>query len=120
MIFIGFGFLMTFLRRYGFSAVSINLMLSAFVIEWALILRGFLSEHFHEHTAFTLSVTELLVADFTAAVILISMGALLGKLSPTQYIVMAFIETTAAIVTEHIIVENFKVRILPLIFDHYH
>jgi len=40
MIFIGFGFLMTFLKRYGYSAVGVNLLLAAFVIQWALIVRG--------------------------------------------------------------------------------
>lgn len=40
MIFIGFGFLMTFLKRYGFSAVSVNLLIAAFVLQWAYIVRG--------------------------------------------------------------------------------
>jgi ammonium transporter Rh len=56
MMFVGFGFLMTFLRRYGFSAVSLNLVLTAFVIEWSMILRGFLSEEFHEHGQFSISI----------------------------------------------------------------
>ncbi|VDL73541.1 unnamed protein product [Nippostrongylus brasiliensis] len=34
--------------RYGFSAVSVNLLLSAFVIQWAMLLRGFLSKQFQE------------------------------------------------------------------------
>lgn len=41
MIFIGFGFLMTFLKRYGFSAVSTNLMLASVVLQWGMLLRGF-------------------------------------------------------------------------------
>jgi ammonium transporter Rh len=31
---------MTFLKRYGYSAVGVNLLLAAFVIQWALIVRG--------------------------------------------------------------------------------
>ena len=45
MIFIGFGFLMTFLKRYGFGSVAFNLMLSALVIQWSIIIRGCLDVH---------------------------------------------------------------------------
>ena len=34
MMFIGFGFLMTFLRRYGFGALTFNFILCAFGIQW--------------------------------------------------------------------------------------
>lgn len=34
MMFIGFGFLMTFLRKYGFGALSYNFILCAFGIQW--------------------------------------------------------------------------------------
>lgn len=54
----------------------------------------------------------LLTADFAAAVVLITFGAVLGKLSPTQYLVMVVLETPAALVTEHIIVHKLHVRYL--------
>ena len=41
MLYGGFGFLMTFLKRYGFSAVSMTMMLTAMVTEWAILLQGF-------------------------------------------------------------------------------
>jgi hypothetical protein len=37
MIFIGFGFLMTFLRKYGLSAVSLNMLVSVFAIQWHIL-----------------------------------------------------------------------------------
>lgn len=40
MIFIGFGFLMTFLKRYGFSSVGFNLLLAAFGLQWGLLTQG--------------------------------------------------------------------------------
>ena len=53
MIFIGFGFLMTFLKKYGFSAVGYNFLLAALVIQWATIMKGF----FHLHDAkFTVDI----------------------------------------------------------------
>nr|KAG5693574.1 hypothetical protein BaRGS_011699 [Batillaria attramentaria] len=42
MMFIGFGFLMTFLKLYGYSAVGINMLIAAFVLQVALIVRGFI------------------------------------------------------------------------------
>lgn len=45
MMFIGFGFLMTFLKRYGFSAVGINFVLAAFVIQWAMLVEGWFDLH---------------------------------------------------------------------------
>lgn len=40
MIFVGFAFLMTFLKKYGFSATGFNLFLAALVVQWAIIARG--------------------------------------------------------------------------------
>ena len=42
MMFVGFGFLMTFLKRYGYSSVGINLLITALVIQWASLIGGFL------------------------------------------------------------------------------
>ena len=45
MIFIGFGFLMTFLKKYGLSAVSLNMICAALSIEIFTLVYGF----FHLH-----------------------------------------------------------------------
>ena len=37
MIFVGFGFLMTFMRRYGFGSVGFNFLLSVLTIQWAIL-----------------------------------------------------------------------------------
>lgn len=79
MIFVGFGFLMSFLKRYGFSAISVNLLLSAFSVQWVVLLRGFLSSEFITKGFFTVSISDLMTADVTCVAVLISMGALLGQ-----------------------------------------
>ncbi|KAH8024399.1 hypothetical protein HPB51_022883 [Rhipicephalus microplus] len=40
MVYVGFGYLMTFLRRFGYSAVGNTLLQSAIVLQWAVIMRG--------------------------------------------------------------------------------
>ena len=45
MMFIGFGFLMTFLKRYGFSSVGLNFLVAAFVLQWQTIIHGWI-DHF--------------------------------------------------------------------------
>jgi ammonium transporter Rh len=42
MMFIGFGFLMTFLKRYGYGSVGFNFVVAAYVLEWALLVRGWI------------------------------------------------------------------------------
>ena len=40
MIFIGFGFLMVFLKSHSWTSVSYNLLVAAFSIQWAIITSG--------------------------------------------------------------------------------
>ena len=47
MIFIGFGFLMTFLKKYGLSAVSLNMLCAVVSLQWAVLCIGFAHLH-HE------------------------------------------------------------------------
>lgn len=54
-------------------------------------------------------------ADITAAVILISMGALLGRTTPIQLLIMGLIEVVAFAANEHFQLEMLKV-ILPIFF----
>ncbi|GAV08645.1 hypothetical protein RvY_18307 [Ramazzottius varieornatus] len=105
MMFIGFGYLMTFLRKYGYSSLSINFLLAAFVIQWGTLMRGLL--HLHDWQ-FEINMTTLLTSDFTAACILISFGAVLGKLSPLQYVIMAFIEVAVFSVNEWVGINYLK------------
>jgi ammonium transporter Rh len=54
MVFVGVGFLMTFLKRYGYSAVGFNFLVSALSIQWAILARGFFEmEHGHIQVGIT-------------------------------------------------------------------
>ncbi|ESO06642.1 hypothetical protein HELRODRAFT_186399 [Helobdella robusta] len=84
MMFIGFGFLMTFLKRYGFSSVGMNFFIAAFVLQWQTIIHGWIDTFEYYET--------LIESDFAAAAVLISFGAVLGKVSPIQLLIMAAME----------------------------
>ena len=46
MIFVGFGFLMTFLKKYGLSAVSLNMLCAVISLQWATLVLGFFHLHY--------------------------------------------------------------------------
>lgn len=102
MMFIGFGFLMTFLRRYSFSSVSFNFLVAAFVLEWAILIRGYVFDWNLETKTFAVGVKSLLHADFVCAAVLISFGAVLGKTNPAQLVILALIEVVIQVWNEYI------------------
>ena len=40
MLFGGFGFLMTFLRRFGFSSVAFTMLITVICVEWGILVSG--------------------------------------------------------------------------------
>lgn len=42
MMFIGFGFLMVFLKKYSFSSVGLNMLVAALVLQWATLTGGWI------------------------------------------------------------------------------
>lgn len=85
MIFIGFGCLLAFFRRYGFGGMVFNFLTATFAIQWAILFQGFFQ--FYHDGKIHLGVMNLINAEFACAVVLISFGAVLGKTSPVQLLV---------------------------------
>ncbi|XP_036609716.1 ammonium transporter Rh type B isoform X2 [Trichosurus vulpecula] len=108
MIFIGFGFLMTFLQRYGFSSIGFNFLLSAFSLQWSTLVQGFLHS-FHGGKIY-IGVESMINADFCTGAVLISFGAVLGKTSPVQLLLMSLLEVTLFGVNEFILLNLLGVK----------
>ncbi|XP_052048380.1 ammonium transporter Rh type A [Apodemus sylvaticus] len=105
MIFVGFGFLMTFLKKYGFSGVGFNLFLAALGLQWGTIVQGLihnLGQKFH------FGIYNMINADFSTATVLISFGAVLGKTSPSQMLIMTILEIAAFASNEYLVTEIFE------------
>jgi len=113
MIFLGFGFLMTFLKKYGLSAVSLNLLCSVLAIEVFTLTYGFF--HFHcvdpkyhygdpecpsSKPFIDINIVSMISADFATAAVLISFGVVLGVTTPLQLMVMTILETIIFVVNE--------------------
>jgi len=93
MIFIGFGFLMVFLKTHSWTSVGFNFLIAAWVIQVGILMTAFwhmvLEGKFHK---INLSMTSLIVGDFAAGAILITFGAVLGKCSLSQLWCLASME----------------------------
>lgn len=71
---------MTFLRKHGFTAVGFNFLMAVIAVQWAVLCNGFFRECWlGTWSKILLDVHALIHSDFCAASILISFGAVLGK-----------------------------------------
>jgi len=97
MIFIGFGFLMTFLKKYGYSAVGYNFLLSCLSVLWGILCLGFWNHVHALDKDYRIQLTMPLLTEglFVAATVMISFGAVLGRTSPAQLLVLTFVEVMA-------------------------
>ncbi|CAK9811249.1 Ammonium transporter Rh type B [Anthophora quadrimaculata] len=100
MIWIGFGLLMTFLKRYGQSAIGLTFLLGAILIQVAIICDGVL--HLDKNNKAYLSLQSLVNADIAVATPLISMGALLGKTTYMQLVFMGILELIMFTVNKYV------------------
>ncbi|XP_029805698.1 blood group Rh(CE) polypeptide [Suricata suricatta] len=93
MMALGFGFINSSLRRYGWSSMAFNLFLLALTVQWAVLLNGFLEQLSPQKVVIKLSSIKL--ATMSAMSVLISAGAVLGKANLVQLVLMALVEVTA-------------------------
>ncbi|XP_069739918.1 rh50-like protein [Narcine bancroftii] len=108
MIFVGFGLLMGFLKKYGYGGIAFNFMIAVFSVQWAMLVQGWFY-HFH-HGQIHIGVYNLLTAETVCATVMISFGAVLGKTSPVQILVLALLEVPIFTATEWVITELLKIK----------
>jgi ammonium transporter Rh len=93
MMLIGFGYLMTFLRKFGLGAVAFTMLLTVLSVQ-IHVLAGPLfsmlaSGNWTKVSIDSLSLSE---ANFCAGALLISLGAYIGKASAEQMLIIAVVE----------------------------
>jgi ammonium transporter Rh len=100
MIFIGFGFLMTFLRKASFSAVGFTFLIGAYCIQLHILIEGLVEYLIHGEAHIVLNIEKLIVHDFCAGTVLVTYGVVLGKVSPMQLLLIASLESFFYTITE--------------------
>ena len=95
MVFVGFGFLMVFLKTHSWSSIGFNFLVAAWAIQCSVLFFGFWKAVIYKGhlEKINIDMPLLIQGDFGAAAILITMGALLGKTSFPQLFVLVTIET---------------------------
>lgn len=104
MLLVGFGFLMVFVKKYGYSATTGTYMVVGVGIPLYLLLRntGILSsEAVNPQT-----IKALLLAEFAAAAALIAMGAVLGRLKVYQYALISIFIVPIYMINEWLVLDG--------------
>lgn len=111
MIAIGFGFLMAFLYRNAFTTTGHSFLVMVFVTFWSILNRGFWDRATGGKgwdQKIEVGVVQMILADFNSGAILISFGALVGRCSADQLLIMAFFETIFYCINEAIAVNKYE------------
>ena len=101
MLLVGFGFLMVFVKRYGFSTVTATYLVVSAAIPLYIVINslGLLGEPKPE-------IDKFLLAEFAAASLLICIGAPLGRLKMPQYLLLAVLFIPFYMINEWILLEG--------------
>jgi hypothetical protein len=84
-----FRMLMLLLKKYAYSSLTYTLMLAVIVIQWHILVNGFFHNVFEgDCDEIELSLTTFILADFAAASVLITFGAILGKVTKPAELVL--------------------------------
>ncbi|XP_069731360.1 blood group Rh(CE) polypeptide isoform X2 [Phaenicophaeus curvirostris] len=89
MMIFGFGFFLTFLRRYGFSSTGFNLLIIAFGVQCSILTESLL--HLWDQREDE-AVKRITKAAMSMTAVVISTAAVLGKANPVQLILMTIVE----------------------------
>lgn len=104
MLLVGFGFLMVFVRKHGYSATTGTYLVVGVGIPLYLLLRstGVISAEAMTPN----SIHVLLLAEFACASALIAMGAVLGRLRLFQYAILAALLVPAYMLNEWLVLDG--------------
>ena len=102
MLLLGFGFLMVFVRKYGRSAITATFLLVSVSIPAYIAFAGngiFGEDKLPE-------IDTLILSEFAAASLLITAGAVLGRLKMYQYIILGILFIPVYMLNENIMLNN--------------
>jgi ammonium transporter Rh len=98
MVFVGMGLLMGTLKSYGYTTSGYALCFGAVVMQWGVLLNGLFANVFQDKDLYPnyewikvqMTSNRFIEADYGLAALLVTLGALLGKVSLEQGMVVTF------------------------------
>ena len=101
MLLIGFGFLMVFVRKYGRSALTATFLLVSISLPLYMLVNTF--GWFNKSTG---EIERLILAEFAAASLLITAGAVLGRLKMPQYVFLGLLFVPFYMLNEWLVLQG--------------
>ncbi|KAF5839982.1 ammonium transporter family-domain-containing protein [Dunaliella salina] len=113
MVFIGFGFLMTYLRRYSLGAIMLNFLGSCLMFLVAILIVGAAQQTLGtDRGTVRVDMHLLIECTYCAATGMIAYGAVIGKATPTQLVWLMVALVPGFALNQYIVV--FRLHILDL------
>jgi ammonium transporter Rh len=107
MMLMGFGFLMTFIRSYAWSAISWTFLINAFVTQFYILLRPFwdkvLNSGFNTDFIVTIDIVFLIRCSYAVASVLVAFGGLIGRVGPKDILIMGTIHIIGYALNEEVV-----------------
>src|SRR3989304_2494636 len=98
MLLMGFGFLMVFIRKYGYTSITATYLAVALSLPLYMLVRPYLWGSGADISIANISM--LLFAEFAAASLLIAIGGPLGRVNTSQYLLIGLLFTPLYAINE--------------------
>jgi ammonium transporter Rh len=93
MVFVGFGYLLSSVTNYGVAGVTFTLLVTVLGLQWAIFTESFFWQAWTGTWAMvSLNILDLLNALYAVCAVLISFGAVIGKVTPFQLVLITIVE----------------------------
>jgi ammonium transporter Rh len=94
MMLIGFGYLMTFIRSYAWSAISYTFLINAFITQYYILFSPFWHKVLHSdfsELTIRIDIVTLITCSYAVASVLVTFGALIGRVGPKDLLIIGTI-----------------------------
>jgi ammonium transporter Rh len=106
MMLIGFGYVMTFIRSYAWSAISYTLLINSFISQLYILLSPFwekvLFSNFHEFLI-NLDIEFLIRCSYGVASVLIAFGGIIGRVGPKDLLIIGTVHIIGYALNEELV-----------------
>lgn len=111
MMLIGFGYLMTFIRSYAWSAISYTFLINAFITQYYILFSPFWHKVLHNDFSdltIKIDVVTLITCSYAVASVLVTFGALIGRVGPKDLLIIGTIHMVGYSLNEKIVFDFIK------------